>query len=50
MLTVEEAKFHLRVDGNDEDAYIEALVLAATESVVAILTPGLSGLASSQQR
>lgn len=42
MLTVEEAKFHLRVDGNDEDAYIEALVLAATESVVAILTPAPS--------
>jgi uncharacterized phiE125 gp8 family phage protein len=30
-VSLDEAKLHLRVDGNDEDAVVEALILAATQ-------------------
>ncbi len=39
MLTLDEAKTHLRVDGNDEDSYIEGLVLVASEYVQGMVIP-----------
>jgi uncharacterized phage protein (predicted DNA packaging) len=39
MLTLDEAKTHLRVDGPDDDAYIEGLILVAQEYIAAIITP-----------
>lgn len=39
MLTLPEAKLHLRVDASDDDAYIGALVAVATEYVTAMITP-----------
>lgn len=33
MLTLDQAKLHLRVDGDHDDAYIEGLVAAASELV-----------------
>lgn len=38
MLTLPEAKLHLRVDGEDEDAYIEALVAVASEYVTRMVS------------
>lgn len=37
IVTLEEAKTHLRVDGNDDDAYISTLI-AAAESLVKTMT------------
>lgn len=42
MLTLAEAKLHLRVDGPDDDSYIEALTAAAVEVVVGLITPAPS--------
>lgn len=42
MLTLDEAKIHLRVDGPDDDAYIGALVSAASEYVARMITPAAS--------
>lgn len=42
MLTVDEAKLHLRVDGDEENDYIAALVAAATAYVQGVLTPAPS--------
>lgn len=39
MLTLEEVKVHLRLDGDAEDAYLEALVATATAYIAAVLTP-----------
>ena len=39
MLTLEQAKMHLRVDGSDEDSYIEGLVAVASEYVQGMVTP-----------
>lgn len=39
MLTLDEAKQHLRVDGTDDDAYITSLVAAAEEYIVNVITP-----------
>ncbi|GGH24454.1 uncharacterized phage protein (possible DNA packaging) [Cribrihabitans marinus] len=39
MLTLDEAKVHLRVDGSDEDSYIEGLVAVASEYVQGMVTP-----------
>jgi len=36
-ISLDEAKLHCRIDGNDEDAYIESLVAAAREYVEATL-------------
>lgn len=39
MLTLDEAKTHLRVDGSDEDVYIQGLVDAAQEYIESIIRP-----------
>lgn len=39
MLTLDESKAHLRVDGSDEDGYIQSLVDAAREYIEALITP-----------
>ena len=39
MITLEQAKVHLRIDHDDEDGYIESLIAAAQEYVEDILTP-----------
>lgn len=39
MLTLDEAKAHLRVDGNDEDTYIDGLVAVASEYVQGMVIP-----------
>ena len=39
MLTLEQAKLHLRVDGPDDDTYIAALVAVASEYIGGMLTP-----------
>jgi uncharacterized phiE125 gp8 family phage protein len=41
VITTAEAKLHLRVDGNDEDALIDALVQASTQTVEAELRRAL---------
>lgn len=39
MLTLAEAKLHLRVDGPDDDSYITALVAVASEYIGRMCTP-----------
>lgn len=39
MLTLQEAKVHLRTDHDDDDDYIEDLILVAQEYIRDILTP-----------
>lgn len=39
MLTLEQAKLHLRVDHTDDDPYITALCAVAQEYIEGILTP-----------
>lgn len=39
MLTLEQAKLHLRVDHADDDTYITALVAVAQEYIQGVLTP-----------
>lgn len=39
MLTLDEAKAHLRVDGTDDDTLIQGFVDAAQEYIEAIITP-----------
>jgi uncharacterized phage protein (predicted DNA packaging) len=39
MLTLDEAKTHLRLDGSDEDTYIQGLVSVAQEYIEAVITP-----------
>lgn len=39
MLTLDEAKAHLRVDGSDDDVYIAGLVAAAQEYIEALIRP-----------
>jgi uncharacterized phage protein (predicted DNA packaging) len=39
MITLDDAKTHLRVDGSDEDAFIQGLVTTAQEYIEAVITP-----------
>lgn len=39
MLTLAEAKLHLRVDHTDDDSYIEGLVAVASEYIGKLCTP-----------
>lgn len=39
MLTLDEAKTQLRVDGSDEDTYIQGLVDAAQEYIESVIRP-----------
>lgn len=39
MLTLEQAKLHLRVDHPDDDPYIAALVAVASEYIAGMITP-----------
>lgn len=43
MLTISEAKLHLRVDHGDDDIYIQALVDVAEEYIQRVLTPAGEG-------
>lgn len=38
MITIEQIRLHLRIDGTDEDAYLAALLLAAVEYIEKMTT------------
>lgn len=39
MITLDEAKTHLRVDSGDEDVYIQGLIAVAEEYIAGVITP-----------
>ncbi len=46
IVTLEEARLHLRVTGNDEDALIEEYIGAAEEFITATINESIPGIAA----